>query len=920
MSLSGRNQRYVFKLTSTRLKNAGWNLTLRLNEARKNNEVVGLGESQLLRWLDELNGFDNCEEKIVEIKNNINRYRSEVKTDENLRPVLKSLYQQLDHYSFKKDYVCIVIDKISDYRKLYKNGVVINGVRYRRLLGTSGGIKLNTIIFINEKWLPEIKRRIANGRNMDKEFVPAKLEAYQALVCSSSVPVSMPKGVVCVPDCYTHFKADVIELDDSESDEPKMTFVKNKECEQCANDGYGLGMPELMLRWAHDIGEDYVLPGCVIRNSFCKGTIYPVDFRKFAHEHGLTEIIDSWGITHNIDDVELVLTESMLKLWDSYSSIDEYLENCFENHYSFCITKASEKELENVRNMNYQFLQSYDFSDEDIDELITPTVTEIQDVLLNDWRKTICYSKGVNLNPENVLSGLSPDFATALMIEPSILGDEYVQNQLKGMISKRINDSKKGVLQVNGCYSLIRGDPYCLCQSMFGLEVTGLLKAGEVYSKYWNDRNSNYAVMFRAPMTVHSSIKKMKVVSNETMDSFYKYMTNIIIFNNFDTSPDAMNGFDYDGDCVISSNNGVLLNKTINLPAVQCIQYKANKKIPTDDDIFESNILGFGNAVGGITNKITSMFEVQARFKRNSKEYKIMDYRTKCGQLFQQESIDAIKGIKAKPIPKHWVDFFATKPSDEDDEETAKWKEFQRTIVADKKPYFFRYVYPTENTKWLKYIKDCNTKAVMMFGLEINELEVLENRTEEQQVFLDNYYSRLPLGIAPCTINRIAWKLEDIFQNEKLKPIKKFDYRLLRNDDVEYDDEVYKKIKPLYKEYLADRREFDRHIHNTKIGDYDTNALRNNLLAEFKRKCSLICPNKIELCNVLLDVCYRDSNNSKRFVWEMCGDVIIQNLLKRNGNIISYPVQDESGDFEFGGIKFSMKTQKIVNENLPNEE
>ena len=64
MSISGRNQRYVLKLSSTRLKQSGWNLTLRLSEARKKGEVVGLGESQLLRWLDELNGIENCEEKI----------------------------------------------------------------------------------------------------------------------------------------------------------------------------------------------------------------------------------------------------------------------------------------------------------------------------------------------------------------------------------------------------------------------------------------------------------------------------------------------------------------------------------------------------------------------------------------------------------------------------------------------------------------------------------------------------------------------------------------------------------------------------------------------------------------------------------------------------------------------------------------
>lgn len=907
MSISGRNQRYIYKLSSSRLKRSNWNLNLKLSAAIKNGEVVALGESQLLRWIDELNGIENCEEKITKIKLQIEDYRRQLKTDVNLKPVLKSLYQQLDHYQFKKDYICVVMDKVADYKYIYKNGFVVNGVKYRRLLGTSAGIKLNTIVFVNENLLPEIKRRITNGRNLEKEFVPAKLEAYQALVCSSSIPVSMPKGVICVPDCFTHFKSDVIELDDSEGDEPKMTFVKDKECELCDSDGYGLGMPSLLKRWGEDLGVDYILSGCVIRNSFCKGTIYPVDFRQFALDNGFFEITDSWGYKHNIEDVELILTESMLKLWDSYSSIDDYLEKCAENKYSFCITKAAEKELENVRNMNYQFLQSYEFSEEDIDKLLEPTITEVLDVLQNDWRKTITYCKGVNLNSKNIIQNIRGDFATALMIEPKLLNDDFVQNQLQGMIHKRINDAKKGVLKVDGCYTLISGDPYALCQSIFGLEVTGLLKAGEVYSRYWLDKGVNEAVMFRAPMTVHSNIKKMRVVHNQQMDKFYEYLTTPIIFNAWDTSADAMNGFDKDGDCVITTSNEVLINNTKNLPAVQCIQYKAKKCIPNENDIFESNILGFGNAVGGITNKVTSMFEVQAKFPKDSEEYQIMNYRTMCGQLFQQESIDAIKGIKAKPMPKYWYDWYATKIDENDSLEVQNWKTFQRTIAADKKPYFFRYVYPSENTRWLKYQKDNEFKCLMVFGKELHKLLSSSKKTDEEKNFVDYYYKRLPLGIAPCTINKICWKIEDVFKKDNLSSTDSFDYTVLKSGLFEYDKQKYKLLKEVYKNYIKERRDFDKIIHAQKMDSYDVNHMKHLILSEFIRSTSYICPNKKELCDILLDICYENSLASKRFVWDLCGDVIIDNLLEKNQFNIFVPIENEFGEFEFCGKKFNME-------------
>ena len=141
-----------------------------------------------------------------------------------------------------------------------------------------------------------------------------------------------------------------------------------------------------------------------------------------------------------------------------------------------------------MRTMNYQFLQSYDFSDEEIEELINPTVSEIRDILSDDYRKTILYTKGVELN-SNTVQCLDNSFSTALMIEPEMKNDPFVKSQIYSMIKKRIDDAKVGVLNVPANYSLVSGDPYSLCQSMFGLEVTGLLKAGEVYSKYWSDKD-----------------------------------------------------------------------------------------------------------------------------------------------------------------------------------------------------------------------------------------------------------------------------------------------------------------------------------------------------------------------------------------------------------------------------------------------
>lgn len=884
-------QRYVYKIHTSRLRRAKWKMSLTINQARENRELISLSESQLTRFIDELNGILEPEVHIAELKSQIKKAKRADSLTVSGQDIRK-LYQKLDRFQLIRDFLCVVIDHKKDYQKIYRDGFTVNGITYRRLLGTTGGVKNNTIIFVNEKLLPELQQRIDNGRNLEKPFTPAKLEAYRALVCSASLAVSMPRGVVVVPDCITRFRSDVIELDDTNCLEPSMKFVREKEIQLTDSDGYGMAMPELMERWGRELGKNYILPGCVIRNSFCKGAVFPVDFRKFAREHQVSTVTDVWGNTHPIEQVELVLTASMLKLWDSYASMDYYLDNCKKNHYTFSVTKSSDETLEHMRAMNYQFLQSYDFTDDQIDELIAPTVNEIKDILSNDYRKAILYAKGTELNEKNVR--LDCSFATALMIEPLMANDPYVRNQLWNMIKKRIDDAKVGVLNVPGNYSLVSGDPYSLCQSMFGLKVTGLLRAGEVYSKYWVEKGVDQIVSFRAPMTSHNNIRLLHVVHSDQMDEFYQYMTTPTVFNSWDTCADAMNGFDKDGDCVINTSLPLLIRQTRELPAIVCVQHKASKCIPTEDDLMQSNIDCFGSEVGAITNRITSMYEVQARYPHDSREYEILDYRIKCGQLYQQNQIDKAKGIAAKDMPKHW---------------------YQKTqacgdIAADKKPYFMQYIYPAEHTRMNAYIKKNSEKCTMRFRLPLEELLRKEDKTPEEAEFILNYEKQMPLGTAPCTMNRICRKIEAAFDGVESPPADDFDYSILKCD-TGYSVQQLKKISKLYEQYRHETGNYMKYAKANRIKPEEKRAQKQLFTAQFRRQCLEQCPNEEVLCNIVLDLCYSKSNSSKQFAWDVCGDVIIRNLLKRHHNIISYPVRDENGDIEFHGIKFRMKTEEI---------
>ena len=175
----------------------------------------------------------------------IRRLRKEQNSVQNRRRI-RQLYAKLDTIQFKPDYLCVIIDKEKDYHRACR-GFSINGVKYQRLLGTNGGVKNETIVFVSEQYADEIRRRINNGRNMEKAMVPAKLEAYKALPCSASIPVSMPRGILVVSDCETEFMSDVIYLNDDGDGEPVMEERKQTTVQLKESDGYGLMLPSWYL-------------------------------------------------------------------------------------------------------------------------------------------------------------------------------------------------------------------------------------------------------------------------------------------------------------------------------------------------------------------------------------------------------------------------------------------------------------------------------------------------------------------------------------------------------------------------------------------------------------------------------------------------------------------------------------------------
>ena len=224
-----------------------------------------------------------------------------------------------------------------------------------------------------------------------------------------------------------------------------------------------------------------------------------------------------------------------------------------------------------------------------------------------------------------------------------------------------------------------------------------------------------------------------------------------------------------------------------------------------------------------------------------------------------------------------------------------------------------RYIYPTLARQYNTYIKTTNKNAVREFGMTIGDLERVpeSSRTDRQNDFLRYYYSRMPVGIGDCVMNKICRRFEQEFDGYLQKHVfaDKFDPDTLKNN-AEYTNAEFRNIGKLYSSYCKRAREYAMYASYERVDDVEYSSMFMELRSEFEQACDTVCPNRDSLTNIVLDLCYT-KNSTKRFAWDMCGKEIISNLLHRNGGIIRYPTSDPDGDIQFCGKRFKINEIKM---------
>lgn len=904
-------QFFIFKLSSSRLKASNYDIVLTPNQARKNGELVSIGDSQMLRSLRMIKGQNDIEEEL----NNLLSEKKKWKTQEDKRGLI-SLYDienKIDKILFTPEIVSLIIDNTKHYENIVKNGLFINNKKYVRLMCSAGQARRNNVLFIDLEYEQELKLILNNDRK-DIEITPAKFNAYFALASSTALPVTTPYFCV-VPDCIIKRTEKVEWVQEIDGQDDYIEEVE-KELEFNLFDGQGLISPRMAKVWADDLEIDYI-PSCfIIRSNFIKGMVATFDFMKFSDEVGIHIIKDIYGNDVNIRDMDIVLTESQFKLWNAFDSLPDYLDKCKKNNLGWGVTRCSPKEENTHTTLNYQFLQVLKLDEKQIESLCAKTVEYFENILSNNYDYTLLYLLGDIVNreyDEKIFDKIHDNITKALILEPSLISDPYIQTHIQNSIRKKIKDSYIGNILVDGQYSFMVSDPYALVEYLFGLKPNGLLDRNEHYNKYWFDRGVDKIAGMRSPLTWRSEVDILNLKNNDKISEWYQYLDKCVIFNVHGLDMALLGGADVDGDIICLTNQKEIIEGSYGGLPVMYETRKAPKCKIIESELYKADLKGFNTKVGFLTNLSTTMYAMLPKFQEGSKEHNEILRRLKQCRKEQGSIIDATKGLDIKSIPSCWTNW--TKITDDMPKKELEIASFNNSILIDKRPQFMQHLYPNYGKEYRQYCIDYDLLAQAKFKLFLDELLTTDfyELDTAKKVFIEEFHKYNPLLNTTCEVNNIS-----NYMQKKIKEIN-FGAKLLWEDKMldnmkKTDIKVHEKLKEdyilsLHNKYKSGKRSFGS-IKNEDGSRLQTIDQYNKVIRQESLKIS---DNFGELAHYAIAICYlRSEHDNKDFVWSIFGNGIIENLIDNSKNkIFEIPFLDNDGDIEYLGKRYKRKEIKI---------
>lgn len=861
------------------------------------------------------------------------------------------------------------------YATLAKMGFMLNGKRYVRLYSGSGQIRRNTVTFVRADLYEPIFNSLLCGLTLEdfgKEFNAAKFNAYCGLNMSGChlLPEELTPNVCIVDDFeqirphntvnfVTEENVEYIALPNEDyilqqgqteyeiengvatriSDGATFTVRKGvkKHIEEVpydeikdspalnSFDGQGLMSPKWAERVASHLGLEYIPSALIVRAPWVKGLLANVPIHEWFQENGITEITDSFGKVRNVADIDCIISKSQFKMHKIYkakcesmgvNAWDYHTEKMKENHLLWGIAKLNSAADDDVKLLNYQYLQALQLENDDIDKLCEPTEEFLENLNCGDIEEIYnnlivngkCFTTEITDDENNNDDIDSSDsykklFQKVLEANPDFISDKHIRGLIFKECTAKMNGAKLGKILTRGNFQFCISDPIAqlewIAQNHCGadIDVKGVVSAGKVYSNYWLEADdcSDEIVLMRSPLIDRNEIAKRKLMQNK--QHYFRYLTSGVVYSIHDLTALQQGGCDFDGDITFSTNNPLILKGCYDFQTAKPLYYKLSTtdlvgRI-TSINVIKADIRGLNSAVGKISNKGGSLYAKLQNYSPDSPEYKkIYDSIVALGQVVGME-IDRIKTAVSPTTPFEWSLLQGKKYQTGEFEETIVTTDDEQAgiyrhneLVPDIKPYFLKYNYDYLDKSIRDLNREFNKVCEYTFGCKLEELANLYCNgecDESQQLLYEQYQKAYPAIDTDCIVNHICHNFENFEKTLKKNTVAEGENMLnLFVVNKKPDSDLLDKVSKSVESYKRFKR-FAAKTTNSNL--FDTKKEKGHKAYETLNLMSVYYRNEIfDLTNgdlqLAFDCLVTISNNNEKSVWELMDETIIPIIKK----------------------------------------
>lgn len=509
----------------------------------------------------------------------------------------------------------------------------------------SGNMSRNSkMCFLNKELLDEMDRRVCLDIDFTElEISLSKYYAYRGLLLTdgrriiANEEIVLDEEHVIVLEDDNHSLNSVHTVTNNNEHYPIVSFVekKNEKIEVNAFDGEGLIAPD----YAKAINEQLFgknkeeATSFQIRLPFGKGMLHQVDFQKFYKDQKINTaeatIEDVFGIKRALGPVRIILTKSMLKCtgwlkdfckldendekWNQYKTTDGkidpmkyYFSKMKKYDHSLYIgnTDLNLPDSGKVK-LNYQFLNTLDFSGQNAKELLKKHYAIAKEVG-EGTKKSIKHVITVypseeqeQENEEREVLETDTTWKYALRRNPGFLIDKKIRKSCSKQEEAMIKDGGVGRVVVSGMMRYLSGDLLgLLIHSIKSMKleeptksnITSTLKQNLLYKdKFYlpiNEKGSiklkgsRYYGLLRSPHLSRNEQVAMRPFQSTFYDDYFKHLRGVLMVSYNSTAPMALGGADYDGDYVKLITEPIINNAILSGTYIENEEGKIERKLP----------------------------------------------------------------------------------------------------------------------------------------------------------------------------------------------------------------------------------------------------------------------------------------------------------------------------------------------------